>query len=87
MAYAQFPRPVLEGTPVGCGGLGPRKECDVNLKLGLVIATVLLGGWAGFCATPDNRWSHAASLWGIFDIGCGALGGLFLGGMFVSLRR
>lgn len=52
-----------------------------------MLTTAVLGGWAGFCATPDNFWLHGTSLRGCFDIGCGAAGGLFLGGMLVALLR
>lgn len=55
------------------------------IKWVLLVIMVSLGGWTGFCSSPHGHVRLATSFWGLFDITCGALGGLFLGGMFVLL--
>ena len=54
------------------------------LRLGLLVTLVLLGGLIGLKASPHGQVRLATSPWGLFDIGCGALGGLFFGGMIVT---
>jgi len=53
----------------------------------LLVALFILGGVTGLCASPHGQQRLATSCWGLFDIGCGALGGLFLGGMLVLLHE
>ena len=56
-------------------------------KIVLVVTLVILGGLAGIKYTsPHDVLGQATTLWGAFDIFCGALGGLFIGGMFVTFR-
>lgn len=58
-----------------------------TLKILLVVTLVILGGLAGIKYTsPHDVLGQATTLWGVFDILCGALGGLFIGGMFVTFR-
>jgi hypothetical protein len=57
------------------------------LKIALIVTAVILGGFASlYYVAPHNLLGHAASPWGLFDLACGSLGGLFLGGMLVTLR-
>lgn len=53
-------------------------------RLGLLVTLVILGGLVGLRASPHGQVRLATSLWGLFDISCGALGGLFFGGMLVT---